>query len=350
MAHLDLHRHLEGSHSVKALLAVAHQFDMRDKPMFFNTAEDRFRTEAELAADISMDASGDPDKAGDKFVSCIAAARAAYTSVPAIGALARAAFREAAAECSGFEMRISLFSMTRVLARDAWESRKENVADEFARPILVEIIAARDEVQRETQVPILLRLGLTRGYRDAELDRYRAIMAMVPDHASSLVGLDVLGILGGDDPEPLSGPLVEMLAALRPRLPDLTIHAGEFDGHASIERTLALSPRGIGHGVHALESPAILERLTREGVTLEVCPTSNRVLIAKRLAALEQLHGGKTPLLALQQAGVYTLLGSDDPTVLRTTFPEELAIARAAGVDMDLLEQHMTRRWNEITA
>ncbi|HLL22936.1 MAG TPA: hypothetical protein VK427_12440, partial [Kofleriaceae bacterium] len=136
---------------------------------------------------------------------------------------------------------------------------------------------------------------------------------------------------------------------MRRTLPDLTIHAGEFAGHASVDRTLALAPRGIGHGVHALESRATLERLAHDGVTLEVCPTSNRLLIPRRLAALEQAHGGHPPLRALQNAGVHCVLGSDDPTVMATSFTDELAIARGAGVDMAKLEADMLRRWNELT-
>ena len=93
---------------------------------------------------------------------------------------------------------------------------------------------------------------------------------MVVEHAAALVGLDVLGILPTGDPEPLQPALVAILQQMRRDLPDLTIHAGELSGHASVDRTLELSPRGIGHGVHALESEATLERLAREGVTLEV--------------------------------------------------------------------------------
>jgi adenosine deaminase len=194
---------------------------------------------------------------------------------------------------------------------------------------------------------MLLRLGLSRTFESES--HYRAFGAMAVEHASSLVGLDVLGILPPPDTEPMPEKLVEILDEMRRALPDLTIHAGEFAGHASIDRTLELEPRGIGHGVHALESPATLERLIRDGVTLEVCPTSNRLLIPKPLAKLELANGGNTPLRALQMAGVHTVLGSDDPTPMGTTFRDELAIARSAGVDVVKLEADMARRWTEIT-
>ncbi len=345
--HLDLHRHLEGSHSPAALLDVAAQFDIR-APIFFDAAANRFRTTDELARDVVM---AGPSDDSSVFYRCIVMARAAYVSVPAIGALARAAFREAAGDTDGFEMRLSLFSMARTLIeqqRGDWRAMAPiDFAETYARPILLEVIAARDEVTSATNTPMLLRLGLSRTFESEP--HYRALASVISEHARSLVGLDVLGIVAPPDTEPMPAPLVDILDQLRRDLPDLTIHAGEFAGHASVDRTLALSPRGIGHGVHSLESPATLERLAREGVTLEVCPTSNRLLIPTALAALERAHGGHTPLRALQSHGVHCILGSDDPTPMGTSFTTELEVARAAGVDMDRLAADTVRRWTEIT-
>jgi adenosine deaminase len=347
MAHLDLHRHLEGCHSPSALLEVAQAFAIRD-PMFYDPALGRFRTPAELTADVTMTTPTDDARV---FYQCIVKARAAYVSVPAIGALARAAFREAASECDGFEMRLSLFSMARTLIERQgldWRAVAPIAfAETYARPILLEVIAARDEVQAATGIPMLLRLGLSRTFESEP--HYRALGAMAVEHASALVGLDVLGILPPPDTEPLPAALVEILQEMRRVLPDLTIHAGEFAGHDSLDRTLALEPRGIGHGVHALESNATLERLARDGVTLEVCTTSNHLLIPTRLAALEQANDGRIPLVSLQRAGVHCVLGSDDPTPLASSFRGELEIARAAGADMSRLEADMNRRWTEIT-
>lgn len=347
MAHLDLHRHLEGSHSPAALLDVARAFDIRD-PIFYDAAANRFRTPEELAGAVTMSEPSDDSRV---FYDCIVKARAAYVSVPAIGALAGAAFREAAAETDGCEMRLSLFSMARTLiehSKLAWRSVDPiDFADRYARPILLAVIAARDEVQAATGTPMLVRLGLSRTFESEP--HYRALGAMVIEHAAALTGLDVLGILPPPDTEPMPAALVAILGEMRRALPDLTIHAGEFAGHASVDRTLELSPRGIGHGVHALESPATLERLARDGVTLEVCPTSNRLLIPTRLAALARAHGGHTPLRALQAAGVHCVLGSDDPTPMGTSFRSELEVARTAGVDLARLEADAARRWTEIT-
>ncbi|MFN7134975.1 MAG: hypothetical protein ACK4N5_23065, partial [Myxococcales bacterium] len=168
------------------------------------------------------------------------------------------------------------------------------------------------------------------------------------EHARALVGLDVLGIVTGGDREPMPEGLVRILESLRRELPDLTVHAGEFEGAGSVERTLALSPQGIGHGVHAVESDDTMARLAGGGVTLEVCPSSNRLLIPSALARLTSRRGCH-PLVALQQAQVRCVLGSDDPVPFGTTFGEEQAKAAALGADPARLIADARRRWEQLT-
>ncbi len=344
---LDLHRHLEGSHSPRALLDVARAFDIRN-PLFFDETKGEFRTPDQLAAQLTMQA---PSDDATVFYQCILKARAAYVSVAAIGALALEAFREAAQDSDGFEMRLSLFSMARTLLENQQRAWREvppvEFAEAHARPVLLAVLAARDQAARETGKPMLVRVGLSRTFESEP--HYRALAPMICEHARALVGLDVLGIVTGPDTEPLPPGLLSVLELMRRDLPDLTIHAGEFAGHASVDRTLALAPRGIGHGVHALQSPATLERLAKEGVTLEVCPSSNHLLIPTALAKLEAAHGGATPLKALQQAQVHCVLGSDDPTPMGTSFRREVEVAREKGVDLVRLEADMARRWAQLT-
>ncbi|MCU0696498.1 MAG: hypothetical protein MUC96_08220 [Myxococcaceae bacterium] len=343
---LDLHRHLEGSHSPQALARVARQFDLRT-PFFFDATTGTFRTPEALASALTM--AGPTDDAS-VFYRCIVLARQAYVSTAAIEALAVAAFEEAAADTDGFEMRLSLFSMTRTLLENqglAWRDVPPVAfAEHYARPVLLAVLRARDAVAKATRKPMVVRLGLSRTFESEP--HYRALADLVVEHAPALVGLDVLGIVAPPDTEPLPAGLLAILERLRKHLPDLTIHAGEFAGHGSVDRTLELSPRGIGHGVHALESPATLERLAREGVTLEVCPTSNHLLIPTALKALRHRHGAE-PLVALQRADVHCVMGSDDPTPMGTSFQAELSRAKGFGVDLPRLEADMHRRWAEMT-
>ena len=264
---LDLHRHLEGSHSPAALLAVAEQFGVRDA-VFFDVATKRYRTPAELRATLTLSS---PSDDALLFYACITRARAVYTSVAAIAELARRAFVEAAAETDGFEMRISLFSMTRTLLdheRVAWRELEPVAFAECAREILVEVLRARDLAVASEGKPMLVRVGFSRTFESEA--HYRALAEMLREHRAAVCGLDVLGIVTGADKEPMPAALRTILLTLRKDIADLTIHAGEFEGHGSDERTLELQPQAIGHGVRALESDATLARLRDDGLTLGI--------------------------------------------------------------------------------
>ncbi len=106
----------------------------------------------------------------------------------------------------------------------------------------------------------------------------------------------------------------------------LTVHAGEFGGPESVRAALdALAPVRIGHGVRAVEDPALVERLAAEGIVLEVCPRSNVVLgIYTNVAS----H----PVERLRRAGVPVTVSTDDPPFFHTTLSQEYdALAGAFG-------------------
>jgi adenosine deaminase len=57
---------------------------------------------------------------------------------------------------------------------------------------------------------------------------------------------------------------------------NVTAHAGEACGAESVWETLKhFKPSRIGHGVRSLEDEALVDRLKRDDIHLEVCPTSN---------------------------------------------------------------------------
>ncbi|MGS4944185.1 adenosine deaminase [Meridianimarinicoccus sp. RP-17] len=92
----------------------------------------------------------------------------------------------------------------------------------------------------------------------------------------------------------------------------LTAHAGEWDGPRSVSDALDdLRVSRIGHGVRAIEDAALVERLARDGIVLEVCPGSN---IALGLYPDWSAH----PVARLRDAGVPVCLSTDDPSFFRT--------------------------------
>ena len=97
-----------------------------------------------------------------------------------------------------------------------------------------------------------------------------------------------------------------------------TVHAGESSGPEGVRDALdLLEADRLDHGVRAAEDPALVDRLVRERVPLNVCLTSNLTLLYQR----PEDH----PLRQLLDAGAAVTLNRDDPTFLGgLTLTEEL--------------------------
>lgn len=83
----------------------------------------------------------------------------------------------------------------------------------------------------------------------------------------------------------------------------------------------------IQHGCSAAEDPAVVARLVRDAVALDMCPISNLKLRARGLKSLRE-H----PLRAFLKAGVCVTANSDDPFFFGNTLTEDYAaLAMEAG-------------------
>jgi adenosine deaminase len=87
----------------------------------------------------------------------------------------------------------------------------------------------------------------------------------------------------------------------------LVAHAGE-EGPADFVRDAldVLKVERIDHGIRAIDDPALVRRLAKDGTILTICPLSNvRLCTVKSLA--------DHPLRRLYEAGVKVTINSDDP-------------------------------------
>jgi adenosine deaminase len=139
--------------------------------------------------------------------------------------------------------------------------------------------------------------------------------------------------LAGDEANFPPGPFARAFEIAHDAGLGLTCHAGEWAGPESVRGALALPVpmTRLGHGVRAIEDPALVAELAERGTVLEVCPTSNVVLGAYPGYAAH-------PFPALRDAGVRVTLGSDDPPYWDATIGGEYAAARREwGLDDDAL-------------
>lgn len=143
-------------------------------------------------------------------------------------------------------------------------------------------------------------------------------------------GVVALG-LSGSEASPTE-PFREHFEVARQEGLHRVAHAGEQAGAASIRAALEIcGVERIGHGISALEDPALVERLRGERIPLEVCPTSNLAL--GFVARLEE-H----PFETLRRSGVAVSINSDDPPFFGTTLSKEYRrLAETFGYDRQTL-------------
>lgn len=105
-------------------------------------------------------------------------------------------------------------------------------------------------------------------------------------------------------------------------------HAGEEGPAEYVREALdVLRVVRVDHGVHAIDDPALVERLARERVPLTMCPLSNYALgVTPDLS--------RHPLKRLLDAGVPVTVNSDDPAYFGGYLADNyLAMKQALGLD-----------------
>lgn len=109
-----------------------------------------------------------------------------------------------------------------------------------------------------------------------------------------------------------------------------TVHTGETPhtaGEGVIAAVRHLKVRRIGHGIRAAYNPEAMRVLAGEGVTLEVCPTSN--LHTRAVRDLEELGH---VLRTFQEQGVRFTINTDATYMLATDLRREVELLVAAGI------------------
>ena len=126
--------------------------------------------------------------------------------------------------------------------------------------------------------------------------------------------------LGGFEEQGPAKWFRELYAQARERGLRLTCHAGETSGPESIWDALEIGAERIGHGIHAVEDPRLMEFLRERQIPLEVCITSN-----VRTGAVPSLE--QHPIRKLFDAGVPIILNTDDPALFGCTLKSEYDLA-----------------------
>ncbi len=96
-----------------------------------------------------------------------------------------------------------------------------------------------------------------------------------------------------------------------------TAHAGEARGPESMWETLEhFRPSRIGHGVRSIEDPILIERLKKDSIHLEVCPSCN-----VQIDIFESLKNHS--VRSLYEQGVSVGINTDARTITNVTLTKE---------------------------
>jgi adenosine deaminase len=183
------------------------------------------------------------------------------------------------------------------------------------RAIVAELRAARSQgVEFALIVDVTRNFGADSAMRTAQL-------------ASSMAGEGVIGIgLGGDEVNFPAELFNDVFAFARAQGLHAVAHAGEGAGAHSVRAAIEIGAERIGHGVRAVEDPAVVALLRERAIPLEISPTSNA---RTAVVALDAEH----PFHQLDASGVRITIDADDPAIFGTSISHEYAlVAQRAGM------------------
>jgi aminodeoxyfutalosine deaminase len=173
-----------------------------------------------------------------------------------------------------------------------------------------------------------LERGRERGERDFGVSLYWIFDAVrhfgveaaakVFEKAAALRERNVIGIgIGGDERRGPAEWFSELYAKAGDRGLRLTVHAGESMGPESIWSALKdLKAERIGHGLTAIQDPALMDYLAEHQVPIEICLSSNL-----RTGCCSSLM--EHPLPKYIERGLLVTLNTDDPEMFETTLNRE---------------------------
>jgi len=112
----------------------------------------------------------------------------------------------------------------------------------------------------------------------------------------------------------------------------LTIHAGEASGADSVASAIEYGADRIGHGIHAVSDKKLCKRLEKLGICLEICPKSN--LDTKAIKSYDEL-----PIREFMKHGIKVSINSDDMTVCNTSVKKEYETLSKLGFNENELRE-----------
>jgi aminodeoxyfutalosine deaminase len=188
---------------------------------------------------------------------------------------------------------------------------------EFA-PLFEGLEAGRNRGERDFGVSLYWIFDAVRHFGAEAAELVLDETLVLRKTSDSIVGIG----LGGDERRAAPELFRDVYARAASEGLHRTVHAGETMGPESIWSAIReLKADRIGHGLRAVEDPALVAYLAEKHIPVEACISSN--VLTGCCASVDQ-H----PLRKLYDAGVVVSLNTDDPDMFRTSLVREYQIVQ----------------------
>ncbi|TET98884.1 MAG: adenosine deaminase [Anaerolineales bacterium] len=283
---VDLHRHLEGSMRLETIAEIVREFSL---PL---------PQDIESLRRVVQVVEGDP-KDHKHFLSKFTNIRQIFRSPEIIHRITIEAVEDAARDQIRYlELRFTPAALAQSGVFDLEDVTRW-------------VIDAAAEAASAHRIEVGLIVSVNR-HESLEIADEAARIAVDHIH-DGVVGLD----LAGNEVEFSAQPFQSILASAKQAGLGLTIHAGEWTGAENVRHAiLELGADRIGHGIRVLDDPQVTSLARERGIPFEVSIDSNYLT-----GVIPSLDAH--PLPQMIQAGLRTVLTTDDPSIFCTTLSLE---------------------------
>jgi adenosine deaminase len=305
---IDLHRHLEGSIRLSTLLDVAHQYavDLPERTL------EGLRSYVQVTAEDANDAA--------HFLKKFTMLRRFFCAPEVIRRVAYEAVADAAADNVKYlELRFTPQALAKLKNFSFWDVIGwvcEGIADAQAK--------------FDIRVGLIVSVNRHESFGEAE----RQLRAALDYRTHGVVGFDLCGLESGYP----ALPFLDVFNQARAAGLGITVHAGEWAGPNNIREAIQkIGARRIGHGVRIIEDSRVVQLARDQGVTFEVCPTSN---VQSGVVYAMEHH----PLVDMNFLGLATTINTDDPSISNITLTDELSnVVKKMGLSLKDIQRSIVR-------